>query len=390
MRLLSWLSISLTLVLGCGDAENICEDGENNPAELCFNGAGSFAAGERTFSVATGDVNRDGFVDLVTADRDENTVSVFLGQASGLFLRQTPLNVSSPPVTDISSQPSSVVLADLNKDGALDIAVASSGENADINPDDVSVFLNDGSGGFGVPVLHPVGDFPVALIAADFTGDGNLDLATVNTVGLQGETFSLLVNRGNGDFEPQVFSNGSATPASLASGDLDGDGDLDVAITNSAINQVGILLNEGGQLFFRNSIPVGSLPTSVAIFDVDGDADNDLVVSQLGDNNMVVITNEAAVFTVQPAISTGAKPQSIANGDFNGDGFQDLAVLNQDANQTALFINNKAGSFTKGAAFSVGASPVFVSASDINKDGLSDFVTANQGSSNISLVLSAP
>ena len=392
MRRTSWLSITFVFAVGCG--ENICGDGENNPAELCFNGAGSFAAGERTFSVATGDVNRDGFVDIVTADRDANTVSVFLGEASGLFRRQTPLNVTEPPVVGISLQPSSVVLADLNKDGALDIAVVSSGENADINPDNVSVFLNNGSGAFGAPVLHAVGDFPVALIAADFTGEGDIDLAAVNSVGLQGETFSLLTNSGNGGFDPQVFSNGSATPAGLAAGDLDGDGDLDVAIANATINQVGILLNEGGQLLFRNSIPVGSLPTSVAIFDADGDGDNDITVSQLGDNNMVVILTDIIdaipAFTLKPPVATGVKPQSIANGDFNGDGSQDLAVLNQDANQVVLFINDKAGNFTKGPAFQVGASPVFISVFDINKDGLSDFVTANQGSSNISIVLSAP
>jgi hypothetical protein len=388
MRRTSWLSITFVFAVGCG--ENICGDGENNPAELCFNSAGSFAAGERTFSVAAGDVNRDGFVDFVTADRDANTVSIFLGEASGLFRRQTPLSVTEPPVVGVSLQPSSVVLADLNKDGALDIAVASSGDNADINPDNVSVFLNSGSGAFAAPVLHAVGDFPVALIAADFTGEGDIDLAAVNSVGLQGETFSLLKNNSNGGFEPQIFSNGSATPAGLAAGDLDGDGDLDVAIANAAINQVGILLNEDGNLFFRNSIPVGSLPTAVAIFDLDNDGDNDIVVSQTGDDNMVVISNDANVFTLKPPISTGVKPQSIANGDFNGDGSQDLAVLNQDANQVVLFLNDKAGSFTKGPVFKVGASPVFISVFDINKDGLSDFVTANQGSSNISIVLSAP
>jgi hypothetical protein len=380
MRQTSWLSITFVLALGCG--ENVCGDGENNPAEICYNGAGSFAAGERAFSVATGDVNRDGIVDAVTADRTANTVSILLGQSSGVFLKQAPI--------DVSIQPFSIVLADLNNDGALDIAVASAGDDADIAPDNVSVLLNNGTGGFGAPVLNAVGDFPVTLVAADFTGDGNIDLGAANSFGLQGETFSLLVNNGDGSFAPQVFSNGSADPVGMATGDLDGDGDIDVAIANSAIGQVGLLINNGGQLLFQNSIPVGSLPTSVAIFDVDADGDNDIAVSQVGDNNMLVISNDAGVFTPKAPIATGAKPQSIASGDFNGDGALDLAVLNQDANKVVFFINDKTGNFTKGSDFAVGASPVFISAFDINKDGLSDIMTANQGSSNVTVLLSAP
>jgi hypothetical protein len=379
MRQTGWLSI-VFLLSGC--KEDVCGDGDNNPDNLCFVKVGDFASGEQPFSVAIGDLDRDGDADVVTADRIDGTVSVLL-QTNGVFARQAPI-LTQP-------QPSSVTLADFDGNGSLDIAVACSGLDADVNPDPVSILLNNGSGGFAAPVDNLVGDRPVAIVAADFSGDGRADIAAVNNIGGAAETFSTLINNGNGTFAPQVFSVGSASPVGLAAGDLDDDGDLDVAIANASINQVGISFNTGGSLNLGNSVPVGSLPSAMVIFDTDSDGDNDIVVAQLGDNNMQIITNDGPnVFTAQPPIDTGIKPKSLATGDLNADGFLDLVIVNQDDNRVALFINNKAGSFERKLFVNVGISPVFVATADINGDGVSDFVTANETNGNVTVIFSNP
>jgi hypothetical protein len=197
-----------------------------SPNPLLGYGHGAFNAVSENIQVsgissAAGDFNRDGKLDLVI-----DGASILLGNGDGTFTQGTTLNVGDY-----------VVVADFNADGKLDLAIASSLNN------NVTILLGDGTGSFSTASGSPitVGDQPQAIIAADFNNDGKLDLAVANS----GDgTVTLLLGNGDGTF---TTSSGSPyavgqSPTSIAAADFNGDGKLDLAVANST--GVSILLQQ--------------------------------------------------------------------------------------------------------------------------------------------------
>jgi hypothetical protein len=184
--------------------------------------------------VAVGDFNADGKLDAVvtgvgTANYPGSGLAVSLGNEDGTFTQ-----ASASPIS-LGKSPSAIVTADFNGDGKLDLALADSGENA------VIILLGNGDGTFGAPVTIPVGNEPGAIVAGDFNNDGKLDLAIANA----GDgTITLLLGNGDGTFAP---SSGSpytvgSNPFALAAADFNGDGKLDLAVATTA--GISILLQQ--------------------------------------------------------------------------------------------------------------------------------------------------
>jgi hypothetical protein len=132
---------------------------------------------------------------------------------------------------------SAIVKADFDGDGKLDVAVTNSIDNS------VTILLGNGDGTFGAPTAIPFGNQPDAIIAADFSNDGKLDLAIAN---FADGTITLLLGNGDGTFTPasaSPYAVGPAGPYQLASADFNGDGKLDLAVTNlNGSGSVSILL----------------------------------------------------------------------------------------------------------------------------------------------------
>ncbi|MEH2136642.1 FG-GAP-like repeat-containing protein, partial [Nostoc sp.] len=124
----------------------------------------------------------DGKLDLVVANSDDNNISVLLNDGSGGF--GTPTNFA------VGTSPRSVAVADFDGDGKLDLVVANSDDN------NISVLLNDGSGGFGTPINFAVGTSPRSIAVADFDGDSKVDLVVANSTD---NNISLLLNNSNSD-----------------------------------------------------------------------------------------------------------------------------------------------------------------------------------------------
>src|SRR6267143_1490081 len=129
--------------------------------------------------------------------------------------------ISFGPAINISSggkEPNSVVTADFNGDGKMDIAVTNRADNT------VALLLGNGDGSFQDPVTYVVGSglsFPISVIAGDFNGDGFPDLAVANAlVGSDGGTISILLGNGDGSFQSPIAYDTQASPISLAAGDL--------------------------------------------------------------------------------------------------------------------------------------------------------------------------
>jgi len=198
----------------------------------------------------------------------------------------------------------------------------------------------------------------------------------------------------------------SATPTAVVTGDFNGDGSIDFAVTNQSSGSVLILLgNTNGTLYSGNSYPVGRGPAGIASGDFNGDGKLDLVVANGQDQTLTILLgNGDGTFTVSPSTpTTGAYPASIAVADFNGDGKLDLAVVNMCGSNPlmcspaaapqgpfvlTILLGNGDGTFTPTPTSpTVGNQPSYMTAGDFNSDGLIDLAVSNMGDGTVTILM---
>jgi hypothetical protein len=194
---------------------------------LLGNGDGTFQPAVKTAvagagAMAVGDFNRDGNLDLVVADYASNDIKVLLGNGDGKF--QLAGSYSTGP------GPDSVAVADLNGDGMLDLVVATNG-STDTDNNTVSILLGNGDGTFRAHVDYDTGSSnPSSVAVGDFNGDGKLDLVVAD---LFSTDVRLLLGNGDGTFGTAASYAAGAGPSSVAVGDFNDDGRLDIAVADA-------------------------------------------------------------------------------------------------------------------------------------------------------------
>jgi hypothetical protein len=248
----------------------------------------------------------------------------------------------------------------------------------------VSVLLGNGDGTFQAARSFAAGFGPDSVAVGDFNGDGHLDLAVANYGNpLHGDPSSVSVLLGNGDGTFQAarsFAAGSG-PRSVAVGDFNGDGKLDLVTANYAIDycygctpiesDVRVLLGNGDGTFqAARSFAAGDRPVSVAVGDFNGDGRADLAVADYYGGVSVLLGNGDGTFQAARGFAAGTYPSSVAVGDFDGDGLPDLAVANAQSNTVSVLLGNGDGSFQAARSFAAGISPQAVAVGDFNGDGL--------------------
>jgi hypothetical protein len=358
---------------------------------LLGNGDGTFQPA-RTFlaygpeSVAVGDVNGDAIPDLAVGGRF--LVSVLLGNGDGSF--------QAPRTFAAGSHTTSVTVGDFNGDGLLDLAVTDVGSYPDFNGT-VNVFLGNGDGSFQFARTFAAGRFPQSAAVGDFNGDGLLDLAVADygaDYGVAGAV-SVLLGNGDGSFQATPSYFAGTRPDSVAVGDFTGDGQLDLAVADQGDSQgrgegVSVLLGNGDGTFqVPRTYAAGSFPDSVVVGDFNGDGILDVAVANGGSNNVsVLLGNGDGTFQAARSFSAGSVPESVAVGDFNGDGKLDLAVANYTISGTvSVLLGNGDGSFQTARTYPAGIDPVAVTVGDFNGDSLPDLAVLNRYSSNVSVLL---
>ena len=336
-----------------------------------FAAANNFAVGDPR-SVAVGDFNGDGKVDLAIPNQVANNVAILLGTGNGSFSAATNFAAGSGPRF--------VAVGDFNGDGKLDLAVANNGSN------DVSILLGTGAGGFSSPTNFAVGANPFSVAVGDINGDSKLDLVTANT---GSDNLSVLMGTGTGSFSAASNFSVGSQPDSVAVADLNRDGKLDLVVANFNSGDVSILLGAGnGNFAAANNFAVSPGAFSVAVGDFNGDAALDVVTANFNPNNVsILLGTGTGGFGVASNLALGLQTRSLAIGDFNGDGKLDLAVANSNANNVSILLGTGTGIFTVSGAFSVGTQPDFVAMGEFNGDGKPDLAVANLNSGNVSILL---
>ena len=318
-----------------------------------------------------GDFNGDGIADLIS------NATVMLGNGDGTFTA----------LTQGAGMISANVVGDFNGDGKLDIASAS------------GVMLGNGDGTFNVgpgmfPALTTEYTYATA-IAGDFNHDGNQDLAFLtHAYASTAYYITTLLGAGDGTFTALASTIPAGSHSiSMVSGDFNGDGNVDIAVSGSDGPGYLIFLGKGDGAF--TTAPSISSVSNYGI--AAGDFNEDGLTDIAGASGIYLSRGDGTFGAVIPY--TGAIAQYNggdlnAVGDFNGDGKLDLVVPGSGTQYVvAVALGNGDGTFGSlfGTGSTAGLSAANVSVADLNGDGYPDMIVGNQFSgSNLNVFLGQP
>ncbi len=386
--------------------------------------------------IAAGDVDRDGWLDLVTANIGSGDASI-LKNSGGTLLLQA---VTALPV----GVPRRVVLADLNHDGLLDLAAlddsatprvtafpglatgppwfSATAAAAALPPSGarglaVGRFTADGRLDFATalsvagqavvvenrsgtpcsrasfaaaPRSYLAGNGPVSTAAADFDEDGRQDLAVVSA---NDASLRILRNVTGGFTSTTPITGLVPAPRAVAAADMNVDGNVDVVVAQGApgSGRVQVFLGDGtGGLTGAASLAAGNNTSAVVVADFDGDGAPDVIVANEDSNDLSVFLGTGTGALTGPTtipLGAGNAPRALVGVDLDGDGRRDLAVANFAAGTVRIFGGNGDGTFVGGPTLAVGANPQGIAAADLDGDLRLDLVTADFGASRVSVVL---
>ncbi|HKI37278.1 MAG TPA: VCBS repeat-containing protein [Gemmataceae bacterium] len=347
--------------------------------------AATYNVGNEPYSVAVGDFSHDGNLDIVTANSGDDTVSVLSGEGDGTFLPAATYNVGNGP--------DSVAVGDFNHDGNLDIVTANYGDAANEHAGTVSVLLGNGDGTFLPAATYNVGSFPHSVAVGDLNNDGNLDIVTANLFGSTANEFdgsvSVLLGQGDGTFLPAATYDVGNEPYSVAVGDFSHDGNLDIVTANLVDSTVSVLLGQGDGTFLpAATYNVGSDPESVAVGNFSHDGNLDIVTANYVDSTASVLLGRGdGTFLSAPTNNVGNGAEAVAEGDFSHDGNLDIVTANSGDNTVSVLLGRGDGTFLPAATYNVGNGPDSVAVGDFSHDGNLDIVTANQFDNTVSVLL---
>ncbi len=361
------------------------------------------ATGTEPYSVAIGDLDNDGKPDLAVANQVSNTVSVFknISTRGSLTSGSFAAKVDFPTNTE----PYYVGIKDLDGDGKPELIVSNNDD------DNVSIYKNTTTTGvinassFVTKVDFTTGENPWNVTIDDFDLDGKPDLAVVNDVG---NTVSILRNTsGKGiidatSFATHVeFATGSF-PIGIDSEDLDGDGKIDIVVTNQASTSISVLRNTStvgsitaGSFATKVDFSTGLDPYSIAIGDLDANGKPEVIVANYSSGTASVFNNTSTSGTITLSakvdFDSGTGSLTVALNDIDGDGKIDLTVTNGGNRISVLKnINSSAPivitSFSPRVDFLATNVPYGLAIGDLDGNGKPDVAATNSSGTTASLL----
>jgi len=330
--------------------------------------ATQFPTGHNPQAIANGDFNGDGIPDLVVANYNDNTISVFLG---------TSLASYAPGVSyAVGSEPVAIAVGDFNSDGKQDLAVVNN--NCPTKPcaatGSVSVLLGNGDGTFQAQITTNVGNAPTSVAVAQFANkkNSNQDLAVTNSAD---NTVQILLGKNTG-----VFSTGSTlaagnNPLSVVAADFDQDGFIDIVVANEADSTIELFRGTGFGTFgpglpFNDctggvtGCPTPNNPVAMAVGFFNTSSNNNpapsiVTANASGSSVSVLVNSLPAVKGFQAAINLAAPGPTtqVVVSDFNNDGNADIAAVSPTANEFSVFLGAGNATFQPHVDYAAGFSP---------------------------------
>jgi len=340
--------------------------------------AAQYPMGGNPYGLALGDLDGDGVLDAVTAERfTPGFVSVALGDGTGRF--------GAPTAIAVGDDPECVQVGHFDLDSNLDVVTANE------SSDDLSLLHGDGAGGFGAIDTLAVGGTPTSVDAADVNGDGFADLVTATQLTSSSAGFSVLLSDGLGGFDPPVVlpvAGIIANRVQFAHADNDGNLDLVHAFFGGTLT---VALGDGSGGFGPSvNFATGSFGDSwVGVADFDGDGSNDLVSAGALAGNPVLnllFGDGVGGFAAPVTFATGANPVHGRALDLDGDSNVDVVVLNGDSTLSVHF-GDGAGGFAAPVELAGGFTQEFVAAGDLDGNSALDLVVSNRNANTISVIL---
>ncbi|CAF4566284.1 unnamed protein product, partial [Rotaria socialis] len=330
------------------------------------------------------DFNKDRSLDIAVVNYGTQEILILRGYGNGTFL-----NVTRYP-TGNGSDPTSIILADINNDNHVDMIVSNHHTSC------IGILLGRDNFTFDSIATYSIGSLakPRSVAVGDFDNDGQLDIVVAN---YGANTVTVFLGYVKGNFTSQIsYSAGvQPWPSCVIIGDFNRDNQLDIATSNFNINNVGILLGYGNGSFSNvttYSTGDGSSPRFIGAGDFNNDSILDIAVANYGSNDFVILFGvDDGSFLCGNSYGTGqaSAPRALAVGDFNGDNRLDVAVINSALNSISIFLQNGKDIYAGVQSYSTSSKsqPYAVAVADLNSDGLLDIVVTNYGTDNIGIFL---
>jgi hypothetical protein len=337
----------------------------------------SYNVGVGPVAITSADFRNVGLQDLAVVNEIDNTLTILVNQGDGTFLSSagSPISLGTARTSAPATAPS-IASAVLTSSGFHDLLVTDPTSNT------VQVLLSNGDDTFKQATNSPiaVGQEPSSLVLGDFNGDGNQDFAVTN---FTDNTFSLFLGNGDGTFKqatgsPFAFPTGATGPIAMTAADFNSDGNLDLAIVSQTTNNVTILLGNGNATFSLatgSPFAVGQFPVAIATGDVNNDSHADLAIVNQTDNSVsVLLGNGDGTFTaaLNSPLGTGQGPTAVTITDFNADGNPDIAVTDPATDSVSVFLGLGQGLFAPAFELPVGTSPTAILAASLSGASLPD------------------
>jgi hypothetical protein len=368
-----------------------------------FGGPVELTVGGGQEMVAAGDLDGDGRVDVVSPNRDSGMISIFqgIGEAGVLGANSFAARIDLPT----GGTPMAVALGDMDGDGKLDIVVAN-------REGLISVFRNIGSAGpMNVNSFAPRVDFASSdgdlrtLALGDLDGDGRLDMVA-GSGNWRMMVFRNLGGEGSVSFARSFELSAMGQVVALALGDLDGDHKLDIVACGFDGYKASIYRNVGAagalsafSFDSRYDLSLGFYPAGIALADLNGDNRLDLVAINYAGGDIYVYQNvgspaspTAGLFGARVEFPAAVGCFTVAIGDINGDGKPDISVANNLQNSISVFLNTGTNATITTASlaarrdFPASSGPRAVLLADVDGDGKLDLVVARQGTTKLSIL----